>query len=100
MTIKPILHRLLVKPDEVETKTKGGIILAIDEKREQAAAERGTVVAVGDTCFKDYGADSDLIKVGDRVYFARYAGKKVTDADEQSYILLNDEDIVGVLLND
>jgi chaperonin GroES len=94
--IQPILHRLLVKPDEVETKTKTGIILAVDEKREAAAAERGTVIAVGDTCFKDYGADSSLVKVGNRVYFARYAGKKVTD-NEQDYIILNDEDIVGVL---
>ena len=33
--IAPLLHRILVKPDSVETKTASGIVLAINEKREQ-----------------------------------------------------------------
>lgn len=95
--ITPLLHRLLVKPDEVETKTKSGIVLAIDEKRESAAAEKGTVITIGSTCFKDYGESPNILKVGDRVYFAKYAGKKVTDNDSTEYICLNDEDVIGVL---
>lgn len=95
--IIPVLHRLLVKPDPVETKTESGIVLAINEKREQAAAESGTIVAIGDTCFKDYGGDLATVKVNDRVFYARYAGKEVTDTDGQKYILVNDDDIVGVI---
>ena len=96
--IVPVLHRLLVKPDPVETTTAGGIVLAINEKREQAAAEKGLVVALGSTCFKDYGGDADTVKVGDRVFYAKYAGKEVTDDNSnEKFVLLNDDDIVGVI---
>lgn len=95
--IAPLLHRILVKPDSVETKTASGIVLAINEKREQAAAEIGTVVAIGPTCFKDFGMDADILKGGDRVYFAKYSGKVVKDVDGEEYTILNDEDIVAIL---
>ena len=95
--IVPILHRLLVSPEQVETKTASGIVLAIDEKREQAAAECGDVVAIGSTCFKDYGGDHTTVKVGDKVYYAKYAGKEVKDTDGTKYVLLNDEDVIGVI---
>lgn len=95
--IKPVLHRILIKVDPVETKTASGIIVSLNEKREQAAAEIGTVVDIGSTAFKDYGESPDLIKVGDRVYFAKYAGKVVKDIDGNELLICNDEDIVGVL---
>jgi len=97
--IVPVLHRLLVKPDPVETTSAGGIVLAINEKREQAAAERGTVIMLGSTCFKDYGGDENTVKVGDRVFYARYAGKEVSEDSNsnEKFMLLNDEDIVGVI---
>lgn len=94
--IVPILHRILVKPDKVETKTASGIVLALDERREQAAAETGTVVAIGSTAFKDFGEDTTIIKQGDKIFFAKYAGKTVKDKEEE-YIILNDEDVVGVI---
>jgi chaperonin GroES len=92
--IVPFLHRVLVKPAPVETKSAGGIILSLNEKREQAAAEEGTVVALGDTFGADYKA-SVLPKVGDTVYFARYAGKWIKENDED-LVLLNDEDILAI----
>lgn len=95
--IKPVLHRILIKPEDVETVSPGGIVLAINEAREQAAAEKGTVLDIGTTAFKDYGETPDLIKVGDKVFFAKYAGKQVTDVDGKKFLLVNDEDIVGVL---
>lgn len=95
--IKPILHRILVKPDPIETKTEAGIILAINEKREQAAAESGIVMAMGDTCFIDYGGDLTTVSVGDHVFYAKYAGKSVKDVDGSEYILLNDEDLIGII---
>lgn len=98
--IKPVLHRILIKVDPVETKTASGIIVSLNEKREQAAAEIGTVVDIGSTAFKDYGESPDLIKVGDRVYFAKYAGKVVKDIDGNELLLVNDEDICGLLLDE
>lgn len=95
--IEPVLHRLLVKPDPVETVTASGIVLATNEKREQAAAEKGVVISMGPTCFRDYGGNELTVEVGQRVFYAKYAGKEVTDVDGQKYILLNDEDVVGVI---
>jgi co-chaperonin GroES (HSP10) len=46
--IEPCGHRVLIRPELVEEKTAGGIILATSAKeREQQATMRGTVVAVG-----------------------------------------------------
>ena len=98
--IIPLLYRILVKPEQVETKTASGIVLALNEKREQAAAEKGTVIRVGEMAFKDYGGTPEHLKVGDTVFFAKYAGKFVKDTDEQDYVLLNDDDIIGIIRND
>ncbi len=106
--IKPILHRLLVKPekieetDEVLKKAKAmGIHLPEKEvRREQAAAEIGYVVSIGDTAFKDYGGDITTVSVGDKVFYAKYAGKTVKDIDGEEYVLLNDEDIVGLIIKE
>ncbi len=95
--LEPCLHRLLVKPEPVEIKTESGIIVQLD-KREQQAGVIGTVIKVGKTCFKDYGATpEDLgIKVGTKVYFAKYGGAEFKVAGE-SYRWLNDEDCLGVI---
>ena len=97
MKINPVLHRILVKPDDLEDKTQSGIIIKYD-KREEAAVEKGTVVLVGSTAYKEFGstAEEQGIKVGSRVTFAKYAGKTIKDGDIR-YLILNDEDIVGVL---
>jgi chaperonin GroES len=97
MKINPVLHRILIKPDDLEEKTQSGIIIKHD-KREEAAVEKGTVVLVGSTAYKEFGttAEEQGIKVGSRVTFAKYAGKTIKDGDVR-YLILNDEDIVGVL---
>lgn len=97
MRIKPVLHRVLVKPDKLEEKTTSGIIIQYD-KREEAAVERGTVVLVGSTAYAEFGttAEEQGVVPGARVSFAKYAGKTMMDGDTR-YLLLNDEDIVGVL---
>lgn len=92
--IVPFLHRVLVKPDPVETKSAGGIILSLNEKREQASASQGTVIALGDTFGVDYKANL-LPKIGDKVYFAQYAGRWIKENDED-LVLLNDEDILAI----
>ena len=100
MKIKPVLHRVLVKPDKLEEKTNSGIIIQYD-KREEAAVEKGVVVLVGSTAYREFGTTSEDQGVipGARVSFAKYAGKTMMDGDTK-YVLLNDEDICGVLENE
>ncbi len=102
--IKPILHRVLVKPDNVEdaddvirSARQSGLVVQLD-KREQAAVELGSVVLVGDTSYKEFGTTAEARGVvpGAKVFFAKYAGKSVKDGDEK-YLMLNDEDIIGVI---
>jgi len=101
--ISPVLHRILVKPFDLVEVDKdyaraqaAGIYLDFSEKdREQAAVDKGTIVAIGSTAFKDFGTDSPVV-VGDTVIFAKYGGKVVKD-EGVSYTLLNDEDVLAII---
>jgi chaperonin GroES len=92
----PILHRVLVKPKEVETTTAGGIVLAIDPKKERTAVEQGEIIAIGETAFKEFKAEV-FPKIGERVYYAKFAGKFIKDIDDTEYLILNDEDILAII---
>lgn len=104
--IIPVLHRLVIKQDSLEEKDEmykrakaANIeIPHLNEKdREQAAIDTGTVVSIGATAFRDFGADTPPVKVGDVVVFAKYAGKTVKDPEDgKKYVLLNDEDVICV----
>jgi co-chaperonin GroES (HSP10) len=93
--LKPIYKRLLVRLEPIETKSAGGIILAKDERREKNGAEKGIIVELSSDCFQEH---EGLPKVGDQVYFAKYAGKFVVDPDTgEELVLLNDEDVVAII---
>lgn len=94
--IIPLLHTILIKPDDVETKTDGGIIIPdMVTDKERKAVEYGTVITVGPRAFIDYGRDPTILKGGDRVSFARYSGKVIKDVDNVEYVLVNDVDILA-----
>ena len=96
--LTPVLHRILLKLDNVEEVTESGIIISKDlVKKERKAVEKGIVVAIGDTAFKDYGGDAGTLAVGDRVIIAQYSGKEVKDLDDTEYVIINDEDVLCIL---
>lgn len=94
--ITPLDVKVLVKPDPVEEKTAGGIILA-DTSKEKAkyAATKGTLVAKGANAFAEWGADA-APDDNSRVLYAQYAGSRFKGDDGEDYIICNDEDVVGV----
>jgi len=94
--IIPLLHTILIKPDEVETKTASGIVIPdMVTEKERKAVEYGEVITVGPRAFIDYGMDPTLLKGGDRVSFARYSGKVIKDKDGTEFVLVNDIDILA-----
>lgn len=98
--IQPTEFKVLVKPDRVEEKTKGGIIIPdIERDREQFAATKGTLVAVSPMAFKfqDWPPIAAKPRPGDRVVFPRYVGFAMKGDDGEDYWLLNDRDIVATL---
>lgn len=109
MAVKPILHRILVLPDNIEDKDDAfkrakavGLFVAQNEReREQAAIDTGKVVSIGPTAFKDFGLDAPPITEGSYVVYAKYAGKAIVDPSTNTkYVALNDEDVIAILTQD
>jgi len=100
--INPVEYNVLVLPSEVETKTKGGLLLAdTTVEKEQFGRMEGTLVAVSPMAFTflDWpAADNDKKpKVGDTVVFSKYAASEITGRDGKQYWLMKDKSIVGVM---
>jgi len=95
--LKAIAFRIILKPDPVEEVTKSGIILTVDKKQEQGATVTGTIVDIGPDAWAAYKPSEKFAGLvpGDHVYYAKYAGKWVTDFETgEEYLVVNDDDIV------
>lgn len=101
MNIVPLGHHILVKPDDIEetdesyaaAKRLNLEIVGHEKNRDQAAVEKGTVVAIGNTAYKDYNCEP-WCKVGDVVGYVKHGGKFIKDSDDTLYIILNDGDLI------
>jgi chaperonin GroES len=97
--ILPTGGHLLVLPEKVEEKTKGGIYIPeTTREKEQQAATIGKLIAIGPSAWKDLDDGSAWAEVGDKISYSRYAGVTMTGKDEESYVLINDNDVLARLL--
>ena len=93
MNLKPLGDRVIVKADEAEEKTAGGLILAHDAKEKP---QTGVVLAVGEGKMdKDGKLVPVPVKVGDKVLYGKYGGTEVSVNGEDVMILRSD-DLYGV----
>ena len=94
MKIRPLQDRVVVKRQDEETTSSGGIVLpgSATEKPQQ-----GEVVAVGPGKKTEDGKLVPVdLKVGDQVIFGQYGGNTVkVDGDE--LLILNESEIFGVV---
>lgn len=97
--IEPAGHRVLVKVEEIEEKTAGGLFIPKTTQEQQTQANIfGTVVAVGINAWKAFDGGEPWAVVGDRVAIAKYGGFVIEDPDtKETFRLLNDEDICAVI---
>lgn len=98
MTLKAISYKIIVRVKEVAEKSKGGIIMAVDKKMEKNAHTEGVIVDIGEDAFAAYKPKTEYagLKVGDRVFYAKFAGKWIQDPEtEENLLVINDEDIVA-----
>jgi co-chaperonin GroES (HSP10) len=101
--LQPVEYKILIKPEAVEetdpvmAKAKAmGLHLTQDTtERERMAQVKGTLIAVGGNAFE--GWHDPLPKVGDVVYYARYAGINVPGKDGAEYRLANDKDVSAIV---
>lgn len=94
MKIRPLHDRVIVKRNEGEQKTKGGLIIP-DTAKEKPI--EGTILAVGNGKILEDGSVRKLeVKEGDRVLFGKYAGTEVKLEGEE-HLILREDDILGVV---
>lgn len=93
MNIKPLLDRVVLRSVEAEETTKSGIILTASAKEKPEIAE---VVAVGPGGMVDGVEIGMIVKVGDRVITAKYAGTEVK-VDGVEYSIVRQSDILAIV---
>jgi len=99
---RPSEFNVLVLPETIPEKTKGGIILTDSVKdSDKAAGRRARLVAVSPVAFS-YAEFPEGTKpiVGDVVLIAKYAGTLVDGLDGREYRVIKDSDVMAVESSD
>ena len=89
LNIKPLADRVLVEPQQAETKTASGIIIPDNAKEKP---QKGTVVAVG----KGIKDEPTTVKVGDAVLYGKYAGTELK-FEGADYLIMRESDILAIV---
>jgi len=86
--MKAIGKYIVIKPiKEVDTKTKGGLILA-ENQREDIRYRRAKVVQPG--------TDVEVLKKGDEVYYDKASGFNI-ELEKEQYKVIKEFDVVIVI---
>ena len=94
MKLQPLGDRVVVRRDESEEKTAGGLYLPDSAKNKPS---RGVVVSVGDGKILDDGTRAkSAVQEGDRVLFLSYAGEDFKFGDCE-FLLMRESDILAII---
>ena len=89
MKIKPLADRVLVKPNEAEVKTAGGLYIP-DTAKEKP--QQGVIIAVGNG-----KQDEPMeLKVGDVVLYGKYSGTEIT-VEGNEYLMMRQSDVLAII---
>ncbi|MDB4590481.1 co-chaperone GroES [Flavobacteriaceae bacterium] len=89
LKIQPLSDRVLVEPQEAETKTASGLYIP-DSAKEKP--QQGKVVAVG----KGKKDHNMTVKVGDIVLYGKYSGSELKH-EGNDYLIMREEDILAII---
>ena len=84
--LTPLFDKILIKRPEEFSETDGGIIIP-ETSREKAM--NGEVISVGD--------DVKKVKPGQTIMFAKYAGTDITFDDANQYLIISEQDVLGIM---
>jgi chaperonin GroES len=94
MKLKPLDDRVVVKPQEAEAVTSGGIVLPESAKEKPLM---GKVVAIGTGKLLDSGERGTMsVKKNDVVLYGKYGGSDV-EVDGTEYKILRESEILGIV---
>ncbi|ARV12449.1 co-chaperone GroES [Gilvibacter sp. SZ-19] len=89
LNIQPLADRVLIEPQEAETKTASGIYIP-DSAKEKP--QQGKVVAVG----KGKKDHEMTVKVGDTVLYGKYSGSELK-LEGRDYLIMREDDILAII---
>ena len=89
LKIQPLSDRVLVEPQEAETKTSSGIYIP-DSAKEKP--QQGKIVAVG----KGKKDHEMTVKVGDTVLYGKYSGSELK-FEGKDYLIMREDDILAII---
>lgn len=94
MKLQPLGDRLVVRRDETEERTAGGLYLPESAKNKPS---RGIVVSVGDGRVLEDGSRSKFsVQEGDHVLFLSYAGEDFKFGDDE-FLLMRESDVLAIV---
>ena len=94
MNLKPILDKIIIKPNEPETQTASGLYIANAKNDGVIEAE---VLAVGPGAYDEKGNFVvPEVQVGDKILVNNASGQKFTFEDEE-YATILDNEIIAIL---
>ena len=94
MKIRPLSDRIVVQPEELETKTKGGIY--IPDTADKDKPMRGKIIAIGNGKYIDGKIHPLQVQVGDTILFGKYSGTSIK-LDDKELLVMREEDVMGVV---
>ncbi|MFA4818358.1 MAG: co-chaperone GroES [Patescibacteria group bacterium] len=95
MKLKPLGDHLVVKVNQEDKTTKGGILLpdTVDKEKQ----ETGEVIAVGPGKLMDNGNRAAMeVKVGDKILFKKYALDEFK-LDDEEFGTLQLSDVIAIV---
>lgn len=92
--LQPLGDRVVLRREESEEQTSGGILLPNSAQDKPA---RGQIVNVGTGRLLDDGTRGSFqVQVGDRVIFSSYAGE-VFKVNDEELLLMREDDILAII---
>ena len=90
----PLGERIVIKPIEQESTTKGGIYLP-DTAKEKPM--QGEVVAAGNGKVRDDGKVVPMgVTTGDVILFGKYSGQEIK-LDGEELLIMREDEVLGVI---
>ena len=93
MKLNPLADRVILKQNEAEEKTAGGIFLTQSAQEKPEVYE---VVEVGPGGMIDGNEVKMVVKAGQKVLVGKYSGSKVK-LDEVEYTIVKQSDILAIV---
>ena len=87
MNFQPLGDRVLVLPQEVETKTASGIIIPDNASKEKPTQAK--VIAIG--------SDVEHVAVGDNVIYSKFARTATVTLDGVDNLVMEVSEILGIM---